>query len=69
MFIVDLLAGCLYSQLNVADPLLIDGTCITTCFLGVVVHYICNQSSSHSLGSARCVAQSTWSQTCTPGGE
>ena len=69
LFIVDDFASCLYSELNVNDPLSIDGLCATTCFTNAVVHYICTQSSPESFGNATCIAQSTWDQTCTPAGE
>ena len=69
VFITGLFAGCLYSQLNVNDPLSIDGFCATTCGTNAVVHYLCNQSSPDPVGNATCVAQSTWDQTCTPTGE
>ena len=69
IFLVGFFPGCLYSQSNVDDALSIDGTCLGTCTVNTVVHYICDQSSSDSLGSATCVAQSTWDQTCTPAGE
>ena len=68
LFILDAFAACHYSQLNVHDPLSIDGHCRTICFEGDVVHYTCNQSSPDPIGNATCVAQDTWVQTCTPAG-
>ena len=68
-FLVAFFPGCLYSQLNIDEALSIEGTCLGTCGINSVVHFICIQSSSHSFGSATCVAQSTWDQTCVPAGE
>ena len=69
IFVVGLLPGCLYSQLNLTDHLSIVGLCVTTCIAGTRVNYLCSQSSSDSFGSATCAAQDTWFQTCTPAGE
>ena len=71
--IVEQLPGCLYSQLNISDPLSIDGYCGTTCSNNTVVFYICIQPRCDPLVNASCVAtciaQDTWNQTCTHHGE
>ena len=69
VFVVGMFPACLYSQLDLTDHLSIVGSCTATCFVGTVVNYICTQSSSDSFGSATCVAQDTWTQTCLPAGE